>query len=41
MTLWVLEEMMKYTACNILQQATQAILAQVNQSAQGVLQLLG
>jgi flagellin len=34
-------EMMKFTASNILQQATQAILAQANQGAQGVLQLLG
>jgi flagellin len=34
-------EIVKYTASNILQQATQAILAQANRGAQGVLQLLG
>ena len=33
-------EMVKYTASNILQQAGTAMLAQANQSGQGVLQLL-
>jgi flagellin len=33
-------EMVKYTAANILQQAGTAMLAQANQSGQGVLQLL-
>jgi flagellin len=33
-------EMLKYTKYNILQQAAQAMLAQANQSPQGVLQLL-
>jgi len=33
-------EMVKYTAANILSQAGTAMLAQANQSTQGVLQLL-
>jgi flagellin-like hook-associated protein FlgL len=33
-------EMLKYTKYNILQQAAQALLAQANQSPQGILQLL-
>jgi len=37
----VAEEMMKYTKNNILNQASQAMLAQANQMPQGVLQLLG
>jgi flagellin len=35
------EEMMEYTKNNILQQASQSMLAQANQVPQGVLQLLG
>ncbi len=34
-------EMIKYTKSNILQQASQSMLAQANQQPQGVLQLLG
>jgi flagellin len=34
------EEMLEYSKNNILQQAGQTILAQANQSTQGVLQLL-
>ena len=34
-------EMVKYTKSNILQQASQSMLAQANQQPQGVLQLLG
>ena len=34
-------EMIKYTMSNILQQASQSMLAQANQQPQGVLQLLG
>lgn len=35
------KEMIKYTKSNILQQASQSMLAQANQQPQGVLQLLG
>ena len=35
------QEMIKYTKSNILQQASQSMLAQANQQPQGVLQLLG
>ncbi|MCL2086528.1 MAG: hypothetical protein FWH05_02900 [Oscillospiraceae bacterium] len=34
-------EMIEYTKSNILQQASQAMLAQANQAPQAVLQLLG
>jgi flagellin len=34
------EEMVKYTRSNVLSQAGQAMLAQANQSTQGVLSLL-
>jgi flagellin len=35
------KEMMEFTKNNILQQASQSMLAQANQAPQGVLQLLG